>query len=203
MGAGLASAQDPGGWSKAKWGMTEAQLAAAFGRDIVRLNPPVQMGVTAEQIRQSEDADSAWEQTKAQLDEQSRQHGVSVPPRPAAQPKPKQEPNAVDVRLAIQPVDIDGAQFRALLIPDKVGKLDSVQLCPIHNADATDARFQSLEQLLVQKYGRPWSTKDSISQEFQWTRGQTVISLTLVHLPFTGGTSLTILYKLKPPEPNL
>jgi hypothetical protein len=29
----LLAADDPGGWSKAKWGMTEAQLSAAFGAD--------------------------------------------------------------------------------------------------------------------------------------------------------------------------
>lgn len=39
LGAVLFAA-DPGGWSKAKWGMTEDQILQAFGAEAVRLEPP-------------------------------------------------------------------------------------------------------------------------------------------------------------------
>jgi hypothetical protein len=34
------AADDPGGWSKAKWGMNEIQLADAFGADLIHTGDP-------------------------------------------------------------------------------------------------------------------------------------------------------------------
>jgi hypothetical protein len=147
--AGVAGAhvQDPGGWSKAKWGMTEPQLLAAFGPEIVRLDPPQKIGDTP-------------------------------------------------VHLTVQPFELARFQFRAYLVPDKTGRLASVLLAPIHDADSTDALFETLEQLLVQKYGRPWSTTGAGTLELQWTCGQTVITLLRARF-FTPQTYVTIHYKLK------
>jgi hypothetical protein len=39
------AADDPGGWSKAKWGMTDAQISEAFGAEAIHLDAPDENGV--------------------------------------------------------------------------------------------------------------------------------------------------------------
>lgn len=39
-----AAAGDPGGWDRARWGMTAAEIAAAFGGDLRAVEPPMVFG---------------------------------------------------------------------------------------------------------------------------------------------------------------
>jgi hypothetical protein len=176
-------ATDPGGWSKARWGMTEPQLVRAFGPEIIRLNPPESIGTTAEDARR-------FNKTDQRLAEFSAKLGHPLPPHEPA------VANAIAVRLAV-PLELAGAHCRALLVPDTHGRLDLVLIRPIKNGDATMSWFRSLEQLLVQKYGRPWVTREADSIEDQWSRATTVITLVYYHAPLTNADSVTINYKQK------
>ena len=131
------AADDPGGWSKAKWGMTDPQL------------------------RESVDADST---------------------HPAA-------------------FDLAGVACRAKLTLDPDGKLRMVLISPANPADQTDALYQRLQDLLVQKYGRPWkSSEESGITELQWTFPTTVITLTRAKLPMVSDRFVTLQYKRKPSD---
>lgn len=142
------AADDPGGWTKAKWGMTEPQIADAFGKDAVRLDPPEKI-------------------------------------------------SDIQVHLAV-PVDLAGVQFRALMVPDAAGKLDSVLIDPVNQSDANDGLYQSLQELLVQKYGQPWKASEELGiSELQWTVGTTVITLTRGKLPLTDQRIVNIHYRKK------
>ena len=151
ISAAAFSADDPAGWDKARWGMTEPQLLRAFGPEAVRLDPALMVG-------------------------------------------------RANVRLSVQPVDLANTRFRALLIPDGAGRLDSVLLGPVDHTAETESLFHSLEQLLVQKYGRPWTVREGGGNEIQWTVQTTVITLTLFHSPLTGETYVTVQYKRKTPS---
>ena len=137
-GSGLA-ADDPGGWDKARWGMTEAQVLRAFGPEASRS----------------------------------------------------------DGRIMVKPFHLSGVPFQAFLTFGKAGILDGVLLAPVDHADESPPLFDSLAQLLVQKYGRPWTTRDGALTQIQWTLRTTVI--TLVHFK----TYITIQYRPKPSEPRL
>jgi hypothetical protein len=180
------AADDPGGWSKAKWGMTEQQILAAFGHEAVRLNPPEPIGSSAEDIDKAEEAKYKMDVFIASVKHE--------PPPPKPDPSHRPAPTQVLCRVAV-PVELAQTKFRALMIPDTAGRLASVLLSPVNDADSTDSLFDTLEQLLVQKYGRPWSTTDSSSVERQWTSGQTVV--TLLRLHGLTGTYVTIHYTHK------
>jgi len=149
----LPAADDPGGWSKAKWGMSEPQLADAFGPGIVRLDPPDKV-------------------------------------------------SGIPVLLAVD-LDLAGSPFRAKLILDKYGKLSSVLLQP-RQTDACGAYlFQSLQNSLVEKYGRPWKSEAGMSTDLQWSLATTVIHLSLAQEKQLGFCLLTLQYKHKPVDDTL
>ncbi|MDR3566322.1 MAG: hypothetical protein P4N59_33475 [Negativicutes bacterium] len=151
--AAAIAADDPGGWTKAKWGMTEAQLAEAFGPDIVRLDPPDSIAGGKIKIFQ-----------------------------------------AVDVQIG-------GTPFRAKLVPDKDGKLDSVLFSARDKKDVNQYTFQSLQELLVQKYGRPWKSAAGQDAEFQWSLGSTVITLSFTQYKDVDWSNLILQYRHKSPDP--
>lgn len=142
-----AAADDPGGWSKAKWGMTEPQLADAFGSAMVRLDPPERISGRPIHL-------------------------------------------AVDLDLAATP-------FRALLIPDADGHLSSVLLSPRSDKNRSGYTFAAVQQLLVQKYGRPWKSEAKDTTSLQWSLPTTVITLTLIEDKQFGFAILTLQYKRK------
>jgi hypothetical protein len=160
-----AAAEDPGGWSKAKWGMTESQLLQAFGPEAVRLDPPEEIGMSAKHAEQL---------AKLRNDLNALRTQAGHKPEDVVKPA---TPNAVLVRVAIPSFTLVRVSFRALLVPDQDGRLDSVTLSPVDHAAETNALFETLEQMLVQKYGRPWVTKDGERAEIQWTVRTTVITL--------------------------
>ena len=179
MSAAAVAADDPAGWSAAKWGMSDAEILHAIPA-ATRLDPPEKVGMSAEQSAQL-----------AKLRNDLR--------RMRGQPELPAEPvhgNQVLAHVAV-PVELARTKFRALMVPDQAGRLASVLLSPIHQTDATVALFESLEQLLVQKYGRPWTTRDGDSAEIQWTIKTTVITLTRWHSPMTGTLHVSIQYKRK------
>jgi hypothetical protein len=175
---------DPGGWSKARWGMTEAQILHAFAGEAVRLDPPEQMGLSADQAA-----------TLAKLRNNLNEFRTQMGHKPEDVVKPA-APNAVLVRVAVPSFTLARVAFRALLVPDQAGQLDSVLLTPINHADETGTLFETLEQMLVQKYGRPWVTKDGESADVQWTIHTTVITLTRWR-GLSDRLCVTILYKRK------
>ncbi len=75
-------------------------------------------------------------------------------------------------------VDLDGIAFRAMFSLDK-GKLTHVALSPRQDKDANEFTFARIEDLLVQKYGRPWKSEVGHITKFQWSFPTTTISLTL------------------------
>jgi len=97
-----AAADDPGGWSKAKWGMSAPQLTDAFGAKNIIL-----VGASAEP--------------------------------------------GIDVEIA-------GRPFRAVF-GLKDGKLCSVSLNPREDKDRSESVFQTIVELLVEKYGLPWKSE--------------------------------------------
>jgi hypothetical protein len=115
----LFAAEDPGGWTRAKWGMKSPELIKLFQGEVTGETP----------------------------------------------------------RLSVPSYEVAGTKFRVLLIMDKEDRLDHVSLSPISMADCTDQLFQSVQELLVQKYGRPWKSDEAGTTEFQWTFPTTVITL--------------------------
>jgi hypothetical protein len=180
MAAATAAADDPGGWSKARWGMTEAQLLQVFGKEATRLDPPEKIGETAEDAALVRDTENYLLRAKGKPE---------LPPQTFAD-------NSVSARIAVF-VELDQKKFRALMVPDKAGRLDSVLLTPADHADASDTLFDSLGQILVQKYGRPWKTSGDLA-ELQWTLPTTVITLTRWNSGLTGDTYVSIQYKKRP-----
>jgi hypothetical protein len=83
------------------------------------------------------------------------------------------------VRLAVD-VILDAKPFRALLAPDKDGKLSIVLLSPKRDEDRSEYTYQALQQLLVQKYGTPFESHAGSTIESQWTLPTTVITLTVL-----------------------
>ncbi|HTX34337.1 MAG TPA: hypothetical protein VME43_04920 [Bryobacteraceae bacterium] len=140
-----AAVEDPGGWTKAKWGMTDDQVLAAFPGQAARLDPPELNGA----------------------------------------------------RVSIKSIELSGAEFRVYFIPDAAGHLRAVILNAVK---PTGALFQSLENLLVAKYGRPWKTDEAGDSGVQWSFPTTVITLTRVQVPNFGTQFLSLAYKLKVDE---
>jgi hypothetical protein len=144
------AADDPAGWSKARWGMTDQQIIDGFAGQAVRLDPPDKVN---------------------------------------------------GARVWIESLDLAGTNFQVYMVPDKDGRLSSVLLSPRDLADGTDSLFQTLGELLVQKYGRPWKTgeEDGITEE-QWTFSTTVVTLTRGKLPMTKTRIVNIQYRKKSPD---
>jgi hypothetical protein len=139
------AADDPGGWSKARWGMTDAQLAGIFGADAHR-----------------------------------NDHGRLV----------------VLLTLANFPCD-------ATMIPDQAGLLDAVLIEPVKIADMNDALYLNLQELLVQKYGRPWkASEENGVTKLQWTFQTTLITLDRAKFPGTEQRIVGLVYKRITPDSN-
>lgn len=145
----LAAADDPGGWTRAKWGMTEDQVITAFGGEVTRFAKP----------------DSA--------------NGA---------------------RIGIERLDLSGTTFKVYMSMDAGGKLERVLLSPIDPKAATDGLFQSLQELLVEKYGRPWVTKEGRITDVQWTVGSTVIQLTRADLALINMRIVSVQYRRRSPD---
>jgi hypothetical protein len=144
----LFAAEDPGGWTKAKWGMSSAEIIKLFEGDAIKEDLPA---------------------------------------------------GSTFGRISIPAYEVVGTKFYVLLITDKDDRLDHVSMRPVAMADCTDQLFQSLEELLVQKYGRPWKSDESGTTEFQWTFATTVITLSRTKSSITGAALLSVSYKRRAP----
>lgn len=138
------AADDPGGWSKARWGMTDEEILKAFDGQVVRF--------------------------------------AAVDPHQRA-------------RVGIEALDVAGIKVKVYMAPGSDEKLEHILFAPAL-ADQTDDTFQAFENLLVQKYGKPWKSDDSSNTELQWTFPTTVITLTRSELPRLAGMPRTILVHL-------
>lgn len=175
----MSAADDPGGWSNARWGMTSTQLLTSFGSEAVKLDPPIKFGTSYESLVRITEA-------------QNKLYRMSGRPE-VPLPKPE-DSHQVDIKLSV-PFKLANVDFRALLVPDAAGRLDKVRLEPTHDADGNESLFEAISQFLVQKYGRPWATTERYSTERQWTMPTTIITLTLARLPLTRSVSVTVLYE--------
>ena len=138
------AADDPGGWTAAKWGMTDAQILAAIP-SATRLDPP--------------DAGA---------------------------------------HVHIKSFDLAGAAFHVLFQSDKDGRLQAVLLSPVGDpAEGIDHLFQTLQHLLVEKYGRPWTSTEGHETEIQWSLKTTTIALSRVKFPGMDIQILNLHYKRK------
>lgn len=144
LAGALLAGDDPGGWSKAKWGMTDEEILKAFDGQAKR-----------------------WENAA-----------------------PGQRGG-----LAIYGLEIAGVKFDVSMGFDKEDKLLGVSFAPSDQMEESrkvldghasaqvlamraKATFQALENLLVEKYGRPWKSDEGTnSTEMQWTFPTTVITL--------------------------
>jgi hypothetical protein len=149
-----AATEDPGGWSKAKWGMTDDEIVKAFDGQVAPLS---------------------------KVDRY--QHA----------------------RVGIESLEVAGVKFKVYMSPGSDNKLDHVLFSPVNPDDATDQTFQSLENLLVQKYGRPWKTNENTATtELQWSFPTTVITLARSELNVPGiGRSVfvSLIYKKRSENP--
>ncbi len=155
----LAGATDPTGWSKARWGMTEAQVLEAFPGQAVRVNEPIPACTY------------------------TQEHSAPI---------------------AIHDVPIGSTKYLACFF-FVGGKLSSVSLHPPDSADNTEAEFDRVEALLVEKYGKPWQLRDKDQSESRWSLKTTRIQVYV--LRFILGDfrrfSVTLRYEHRPPENNL
>jgi hypothetical protein len=89
-------------------------------------------------------------------------------------------------------IDLDGKPWRAVFNL-KDGGLSNVGLAPRDAQDRNGRVFQSLVDLLVQKYGRPWKSEraqEFRTIEYQWSFPSTVISLSLTTVPGVSGVAI-------------
>jgi len=139
-----ADTQDPGGWTAAKWGMTDAQVLAAI---------PVATSL---------------------------------------------DPPDAGAHVHIKSFDLAGAAFHVLFQADKDGRLQSVLLSPVGTpAEGINYLFQNLQNLLVEKYGRPWTSTEGHGTEIQWSLKTTTITLSRVKFPGIDIQILNLHYKRK------
>ena len=142
--AAAAQPADPGGWTAAKWGMSDAQILAAIPA-ATRLDPP--------------DAGA---------------------------------------HVHIKSFDLAGAAFHVLFQTDQDGRLQAVLLSPVGDpAEGIDYLFQTIQNLLVEKYGRPWTSTEAHETEIQWSLKTTTITLSRVKFPGIDIQILNLHYKRK------
>jgi hypothetical protein len=130
--ATAAAAEDPAGWSKARWGNTDAEIIRAFGGEVVLFDHP---------------------------------------------------DKNIHARVGIESMDLAGTKFRVYMVPGPDERLQRVFISPCSHDDETDAVFQTLEELLVQKYGPPWKSSESDTTSLQWTFNTTIITLARIRIP--------------------
>ena len=151
IAAVVQAADDPGGWTAAKWGMTDAQILQAIPA-ATRLDPP----------------------------EKNTHAGVQI-----------------------ESLELSGKDFHVLFVPDSKGLLNSVLLVPAakYEGRGLDGLFKDLEQLLVEKYGRPWITnagKELKQTVDQWSLKTTTIILSLAWSPLAPEMQIiTLQYRRK------
>ncbi len=138
------AADDPGGWTAAKWGMTDAQILQAIPA-ATRLDPPEKVN---------------------------------------------------HARVHIESFDLAGAIFHVYFVPGKDG-LENVILSPRKPDEGFASLFQRLQELLVQKYGRPWISTEDRTTELQWSLKTTTLTLSLSRIPAIDMEILTLQYKKK------
>jgi hypothetical protein len=126
------AAEEPGGWSKARWGQTDAEIIQAFSGEVVVFDHP---------------------------------------------------DKNIRARVGIESMDLAGTKFRVYMVPGPDDRLQKVFINPCSHDDETDAVFQTLEELLVQKYGHPWKSSESDTTSLQWTFDTTVITLSRIRIP--------------------
>jgi hypothetical protein len=155
LAASLATAadkDDPGGWTKAKWGMTGEDIVQAFAGDAARRDPPEKV-------------------------------------------------SGIPIAVSVKSVDLAGAKFEALMVPDKDGKLKSVLLQPLKGEAQNAYLFQRLQDLLEQKYGRPWKSEADHDTSLQWTFPSTVITLNMTSMPAMNFCIVMLKYAYKTDAP--
>jgi hypothetical protein len=156
LAVALMAGDDPGGWSKARWGMTEEEVVKAFDGQVKRID-------------------------------------VAGNPRG---------------RLGIEALEVAGMKLTVSMGFGADGKLRTVLFEPVNLSDASNDMFQRLENLLVEKYGRPWKSSEGTSTgstEMQWTFATTVVTLSRDWLGVAGVTSramiVTLIYRARVGNP--
>jgi hypothetical protein len=140
----LLAADDPGGWSKAKWGMTDAQLSEVFGAETLYIDGHVAVHLTVGDIL-----------------------------------------------------------CHAMMHFDKDGHLNLIGIGPVKIDDMTDALYLNLQEMLVQKYGRPWkSDEENGITSLQWTFPTTLITLQRMKLPMIARRNVSLTYERVTPASN-
>jgi len=97
---------------------------------------------------------------------------------------------------------VAGHRFHVYFVPGKDGALSSVLLDSLEKSPSS-ILFDTLQQALVARYGRPWDTHSGeliYFDESQWTTPTTVISLTFIHSDLSPIATLTIQYRRKPDD---
>jgi hypothetical protein len=141
-----AAAEDPGGWSKARWGNTDDEIIRAFDGDVIRFD---------------------------------------------------HRDEANHARVGIESMELAGTKFRVYMVPGADDRLNSVLITPCQHDDATDAVFQTLGGLLVQKYGNPWKSDEGNTTQLQWTFKTTIITLSRIRIPEVKFQLVHLQYKRK------
>lgn len=105
-------------------------------------------------------------------------------------------------RVHIPTLDLAGASFHVYFVPDEKGGLNSVLLSPEKEPPiGFDFLFQSLQNLLVEKYGQPWVSTEGHNTEIRWSLKTTTITLSRIKFPeFPNLQIISLQYKRKDPD---
>jgi len=141
----VVGANDPGGWSRAKWGMTESQLLEA---------------------------------------------GIATRLK-----HPDRLKDGTPLNIGVESVAIGQVNFKAGFAIDPETGLRAVYLEPVSRDDFNEAVFGVVEELLVEKYGKPWN-RDSVDQ---WSFPTTKITLRLHSVPAIHFQWLSLVYERRDP----
>jgi hypothetical protein len=97
-------------------------------------------------------------------------------------------PDSVNhARIHIKSVDLASASFEVYFVPGPDALLTQVILSADRHAPAgLDAVFQTLENLLVEKYGHPWKSDEGGVTKVQWSLPATTITLSKIKIAAFG-----------------
>jgi hypothetical protein len=104
--------------------------------------------------------------------------------------------------ISIPDVEVAGIVLTVHLVTDPKTGLRMVLLSPANPGATTAQDFQTIEALLVQKYGQPWNRTVEDTAESQWSLASTIIKLESIGVRLPGARRISAFFLSLTYEPR-